>query len=144
MRRFPNALQRVVWRTRLAKARCTVCHTCLSSRGRETSGADAAGGKSEKHDSSGGKGKDPAGTSSGVKLRQPVEAGQSSGAAAPPPPAYSGVAEHFCELEDTAETCGMSEVSYHLRKAKLAWRSAYGSRETKQTCMRDFLLQRWC
>ena len=111
MRRFPNALQRVVWRTRLAKARCTVCHTCLSSRGRETSGADAAGGKSEKHDSSGGKGKDPAGTSSGVKLRQPVEAGQSSGAAAPPPPAYSGVAEHFCELEDTAETCGMSEVS---------------------------------
>ena len=45
-------------------------------------------------------------------------------------------AEHFCELEDTAETCGMSEVSYHLRKAKLAWMSAYGSRETKQTCMR--------
>ena len=67
------------------------------------------------------------------------EAGQSSGAAAPPPPAYSGVAEHFCELEDTAETCGMSEVSYHFRKAKLAWMSAYGSRKTKQTCMRDFL-----
>ena len=67
------------------------------------------------------------------------KAGQSSGAAAPPPPAYSGVAEHFCELEDNAETCGMSEVSYHLRKAKLAWMSAYGSKETKQTCMRDFL-----
>ena len=49
-----------------------VCHTCLSSRGRETSGADTAGGKSEKRDSSGGKGKGPAGTSSGVKLRQPV------------------------------------------------------------------------
>ena len=49
-----------------------VCHTCLSSRGRETSGADTAGGKSEKRDSSGGKGKDPAATSSGVKLRQPV------------------------------------------------------------------------
>ena len=29
-------------------------------------------------------------------------------------------AEHFCELEDTAETCGMSQVCYHLRKAKLA------------------------
>ena len=42
-------------------------------------------------------------------------------------------------LEDTVETCGMSEVSYRLRKAKLAWMSAYGSRETKQTCMRDFL-----
>ena len=44
----------------------------MSSRGRDTSGADTAGGKSEKHDSSGGKGKGPAGTSSGVKLRQPV------------------------------------------------------------------------
>ena len=49
-----------------------VCHTCLSSRGRETSGADAAGGKSEKCDSSAGKGKGSTGTSSGVKLRQPV------------------------------------------------------------------------
>ena len=66
------------------------------------------------------------------------EAGQCSGAAAPPPP-YGGVAEHFCELEDTAEKCGMSEVSYHLRKAKLAWMSAFGERETKQTCMRDYM-----
>ena len=33
----------------------------------------------------------------------------------------------------------VSEVSYDLRKAKLAWMSAYGSTETKQTCMRDFL-----
>ena len=55
---------------------------------------------------------------------------------APPPPPYGGVAEHFCELEDTAEKCGMSEVSYHLRKAKLAWMSAFGERENKQTCMR--------
>ena len=65
--------------------------------------------------------------------------GQSLGAAAPPPPPYGGVAEHFCELEDTAEKCGMSEVSYHLRKAKLAWMSAFGERETKQTCMRDYM-----
>ena len=43
-----------------------VCHTCLSSRGRETSGADTAGGKSEMRDSSGGKGKGLA-DSSGVK-----------------------------------------------------------------------------
>ena len=143
----------------------SVCHTCLSSRGRETSGADTAGGKSEKRDCWGGEGKGPAGTSSGVKPHagsmdaverwlsveeneevakgivadmvedlcdenlvqldlvsdddvdeaEQGEAGQSSGAAAPPPPAYSGVAEHFCELEDNAETCGMSEVSYHLR-----------------------------
>ena len=40
--------------------------------------------------------------------------------------------EHLCELEDTAETCGMSDVSHHLPKAKLAWMSAYESRETKQ------------
>ena len=53
--------------------------------------------------------------------------------------ADGGVAEHFCELDDTAEKCGMSEVSYHLRKAKLAWMSAFGGRETKQTCMRDIV-----
>ena len=167
-----------------------VCHTYMFELPRpRDSGADTAGGKSEKRDSSGGKGKGPAGTSSGVKPNtgsmdaverwlsveeneeiakgivadmvedlcdenlvqldlasdddvdeaKQGEAGQSSGAAAPPPPAHSGVAEHFCEHEDTAETCGMSEASYHLRKAKLAWMSAYGSRETKQTCMRDFL-----
>ena len=37
------------------------------------------------------------------------------------------------------KTCGMSKVSYHLRKAKLAWMIAYGSGETKQTCIRDSL-----
>lgn len=69
------------------------------------------------------------------------QAGQSSAAAAspPPPPPYANVAEHFCELEDIAEKCDMSEASYHLRKAKLAWMSAHGLRATKQTCMRAFL-----
>ena len=71
-----------------------------------------------------------------VELRQ---SGQSAAAAAPAPPPYANVANHFGELEDTAEKCRMSEVSFHLRKAKLAWMSAYGSRETKQTCMSDFL-----
>ncbi|CAM9245337.1 unnamed protein product [Pylaiella littoralis] len=33
----------------------------------------------------------------------------------------------------------MTEVSYHLRKAKLAWMRAYGSRKTKQMCMAEFL-----
>ena len=33
----------------------------------------------------------------------------------------------------------MSEVSHHLRKAKLAWISAFGERETRQTCMRDYI-----
>ena len=41
------------------------------------------------------------------------EASQSSGAATPPPPAYSGVAERFCELEDTAETCVSSSACVH-------------------------------
>lgn len=66
------------------------------------------------------------------------ETGQSSRAAVPPPPPYTAVAKHFCELEDIAERCGMLGVSYHLRKAKLAWISSYQSRETTQTCIREF------
>ena len=42
------------------------------------------------------------------------------------------------ELEGVAETCGMLDVSYHLRKAKLAWMGNHGSRERKQTRVRDF------
>ena len=63
----------------------------------------------------------------------PGKTGQSSGAAALRPPPYSEVAEHFSELEGVAETCGMPDVSYHLRKAKLTWMNNHGSRETKQT-----------
>ena len=33
----------------------------------------------------------------------------------------------------------MAEVSYHLRKAKLAGMSEVGSRKTKQTCIADFV-----
>ena len=33
----------------------------------------------------------------------------------------------------------MAGVSYHLRKAKLAWKSEAGSKKTKQTCMADFM-----
>ena len=62
------------------------------------------------------------------------EAGQSSGAAAPPPPPYGGVAEHFCELENSAEKCGMSEVSYHLRKACLLYTSP-SPRDKRQSRM---------
>ena len=90
---------------------------------------------------------DPRGTSEMHRIRHTCATSResetsgagSSGAAAPPPPPYGGVAEHFCELEDTAEKCGMSEVSYHLHKAKLAWMSAFGERETKKTCMRDYM-----
>ena len=31
----------------------------------------------------------------------------------------------------------MPDVSYHLQKAKLAWMSNHGSKEAKQTCIRD-------
>lgn len=74
-------------------------------------------------------------------LAQQGQPGQSAAAAAaaPAPPPYAAVANHFGELEDAAEKCRMSEVSLHLRNAKLAWMSAYGSRETQQTCMRDSL-----
>lgn len=65
------------------------------------------------------------------------EAAQQSSAAAAPP--YARVSDHFSELEGIAEKCSMSEVSYHLRKAKLAWMSAHGSRAAKQTIMQDYL-----
>ena len=54
------------------------------------------------------------------------------------PPAYSQVAEHFCEIEGVAETCRMPDVSQYLRKAKLAWMNNHGSRVAKQTRVRDF------
>ena len=33
----------------------------------------------------------------------------------------------------------MGGVSYHLRKAKLAWMSEAGSNKMKQTCMAGFM-----
>ena len=33
----------------------------------------------------------------------------------------------------------MAGVSYHLRRAKLAWMSEAGLKKTKQTCMADFV-----
>lgn len=62
-----------------------------------------------------------------------------SSAAAPTATAVRQVALHFCSLEDIAEQCDITETSYYLRKAKLAWMSAHGSRATKQTCVRDYL-----
>ena len=49
-----------------------ICHTCATSRERESSGAGTAGAQSEKRDSSGGRGKIPAGASNGLKLGQHV------------------------------------------------------------------------
>ena len=53
----------------------------------------------------------------------------------PRPPPYTGVARQFGDLEGIAERCSMAGLSYHLRKAKLAWMGEAGSNKTKQTCM---------
>ena len=58
----------------------------------------------------------------------------------PRPPPYTDVARQFGDLEGMAERCcSMAGVSYHFRKAKLAWMSEAGSKKTKQTCMADFM-----
>ena len=57
----------------------------------------------------------------------------------PRPPPYTDVARQFGDLEGIAERCSMAGLSYHLRKAKLAWMSEAGSKKTKQTCMADFM-----
>ena len=56
----------------------------------------------------------------------------------PRPPPYTKVASQFGDFEGEAEKCNMAEVSYHLRKAKLAWMREFGWRKTKQTIMADF------
>ena len=57
----------------------------------------------------------------------------------PRPPPYTKVASQFGDLEGEAEKCNMAEVSYHLRKAKMAWMREFGLRKRKQTIMADFL-----
>ena len=57
----------------------------------------------------------------------------------PRPPPYTKVASQLGDLEGEAEKCNMAEVSYHLRKAKLAWMREFGLRNRKQTIMADFL-----
>ena len=47
----------------------------------------------------------------------------------PRPPPYTDVARQFGDLEGIAERCSMAGVSYHLRKAKLAWMSEAGSKK---------------
>ena len=44
----------------------------------------------------------------------------------PRPPPYTDAARQFGDLEGIVERCSMAGVSYHLRKAKLAWMSEAG------------------
>ena len=48
-------------------------------------------------------------------------------------PPYTDVAEHFGGLAEVAERCRMTEISYLLRKAKLARMGEVEPRKTKQT-----------
>ena len=73
-----------------------VCHPCVTSTFRKESGEEANSSAGDKNQST-----------------QPVRR--------PRPAPYTDVAEHFGRLEEVAERCRMTEASYHLRKAKLAW-----------------------
>ena len=57
----------------------------------------------------------------------------------PRPPPYTDVARQFGDLKGIADRCSMAGVSYHLRRAKLAWMSEAGSKITKQTCVANFV-----
>ena len=75
----------------------------------------------------------------GAYKRQRPSFEQQVGVLSPRPPPYTDVAWQFGDLEGIAERCSMAGVSYHLRRAKLAWMSEAGSKKTKQTCMADFV-----
>ena len=62
----------------------------------------------------------------------------------PRPPPYTKVASQFGDLEGEAEKCNMAEVSYHLRKAKLAWMREYGLRKRKHYHGRLFVTLQSC
>ena len=64
--------------------------------------------------------------------------GPDESAIVPAPAPYAEVAEMFGDLEARAETSDMQDVSYHLRKAKMAWMRAYGSTKARQGNIRDF------
>lgn len=57
----------------------------------------------------------------------------------PRPPPYTEIASKFGELEGKAERWNMVEVSYDLRKAELPSMRDVVLKETKETCMVDFL-----
>ena len=106
-----------------------VCHGCVNSNNRKESSADPSSVVDASVDSD----DDEADSSAGDKgqCTQPV--------LCPRPPRYTDVARQLEDLEGIAERCNMAGVSYHLRKAKLAWISKDGSKKTKQTCMADFM-----
>ena len=130
-----------------------VCHGCVNPNKRNGSSADsAAGAASSKRPCPEGEGtgKDQQSGALGSLKRvgqildsddddADSSAGDKSQAVdTPRPPPYTKVARQFGDLEGEAEKCNMAEVSYHLRKAKLAWMREFGLRKRKQTIMEDF------
>ena len=49
---------------------------------------------------------------------------------------FSEVSSLFRPLEELAESCGISEAVYHLRKAKMSFIAARASKPTVQTDIR--------
>ena len=52
------------------------------------------------------------------------------------PPPYSELSSSFGPLEEHAESCGISEAVYHLRKAKMPFIAARASKPAVQTNIR--------
>ena len=117
-----------------------VCHGCVNNR-KESSADPAAGAASSKRSCPEGQGtrKEKRAGAPRKKSRGANEGSDTQAVVSPRPPPYTEVAGQFGDLERIAERCSMAEVSHHLRKAKLAWMSEFGSKKTKQTCMSDFL-----
>ena len=124
-----------------------VCHGYVNSNNRKKSSTDPdAGTASSKRHWPGGQGTAegkqagaPRKKVRGADKRQRPSFEQQVDVLSPRPPPYTDVARQFGDLEEIAERCSMVGVSYHLRRAKLAWMSEAGSKKTKQSCMADFV-----
>lgn len=79
----------------------------------------------------GGAGELEAGGSGEEDDELPDGMGVSGAAVILPPPPYTDVAESFGALEDAASASAMHDVSFYLRKAKLAWMRARSKTGTK-------------
>ena len=71
-----------------------------------------------------------------------VESAEGRGFALPPP--FSELSSLFGPLEEHAESCGISEAVYHLRKAKMSFIAARASKPAVQTDIEPcFLADNW-
>lgn len=96
-----------------------ICHGCVNSNNRKEPSVDSDAGA--------------------ASSKLPCKVQCTRAEVSPRPPPYTKVARQFGDLEGVAERCGMTEVSYHLGRAKLAWMSAFASKKTRQTSLADFV-----